>query len=258
MLTLTLQSVSALLKLGFVAVAFSLRRYVSNDRGLYVTSWRWLTAAFLVSGLSGGIQASWAVAAVRAGVGSATYELYIAAMPGLNYSRFMVAISLGIALSVLPFMPERASRARFGSLVAGALAAAAVGVLCGQAERFDPALHATRVAVLQFFETAVLLTALLVAVLRSSMDTWLWLTLFVYTFRQALNTVVWAAAALGYAPGAWHPPFWAAPLLGVVMWSLMIALGWRRLLLARRGAVVSAIFRHGDPSSGNGISSLRV
>jgi hypothetical protein len=195
---------------------------------------------------------------VRAGAGSKIYEMYISAMAAMNYSRYGVAIALGVALCLLPFLGERAARVGSAAVLTGALAAAALGVLAGLGETtFVAGVHSSRLAQLQVVETAVLLTALFVAVLRSSMDTWLWLALFVYAFRQALNTLLWAAAARGVLPGEWHPPYWLTPLIGIATWLVMIGLAWHRLTLARRRIPAHPIFGDPNPTQPDSFRSLR-
>lgn len=243
MLTLALQTIAAVLKLVFVGVAVGVTRRQRDDPSLPASAWRWLAMAFLVSGVSGIIQAFWAVAAFAAGAGTEVYELYIGGIPAMNYSRFAVAILLGLGLTAMPMLPPRVKSTPDRWLVAAALAAALLGVAAGLLEGpFVGGLHHSRIAVLQLVETAVLFSALLVGVARGGMDIWLWLCLFIYGFRQALNALVWAATAWDAVPGAWYPPFWLSPVIGVTMWLLMIAFASRRLILARRGVAVGSAF----------------
>jgi hypothetical protein len=242
LLTLVLQSMSSLLKLAFVLVALAIVRRQRNEASLPAACWRWVGLALLVSAASDLLQSVWAVAAVAGGEHSRVYQLYLAWMPAMNYSRYAIAIGLGLVLTALPFAGDRLRLLRGEAIVVAATAIALVGVAGGLLEGgFTGSVHTFRLAVLQVAETSALFAALLVAVVRTSMDGWLWLTLFVYTFRQAVESLLWSAQA-GSATGAWHPPFWASPAIGVVMWLAMVGLAHRRLTLARRDVPAPGIF----------------
>jgi hypothetical protein len=261
MLTLTLQSINTLVKILFVPIALLIVREAGSDRSFLTVAWRWVAAAFLVSGISSLVQGVWAIVAFRGGAGSMELESYIAWMPALNYSRFSTAIFLAIGLATLPYLPAQLRPYRLTMLIGLAAGAGLVGVLLGFAEGpFVRGLHNSRLSVLQLVETLVLFAALWVAVVRRTMDLWLWLCLFIYAFRQSINSLIWAGTAWGVLPGVWHPPFWTSPALGIGMWVLMVGIAGHRLLHSRRGAPIAPVFSPAGTSSvaesAPGISSI--
>jgi hypothetical protein len=262
-LTLSLQTAAAILKVLFVGVAVFVARRTTIGQSTMNAGWRWVAIAFAVSGVAGLLQSAWAIDAVRSGPSARSYALYLEWLPAMNYGSFGIAILLGLALAALPYLPERERRPGRGWFILVVIAGA-IGVLLGRVEGgFDPAVNISRVSALQALETVVLLAALWTTLLRQALDSWLWLAMFVYAIRQAVNALVWAATVWVADPDGWHPPFWLSPSVGVAMWLVMIALALRRLHLARLGLPARAIFalpggeEPGGLVSGTGIDAPR-
>jgi hypothetical protein len=243
LLTLTLQTVTAVLKLIFVGIAILIVRRHAEPVSPPGAAWRWIAISFLVSGISGLFQSLWAVRAYVSGPGSEVYARYLAWMPAMNYSRYAIVFLLAGILILLAFgrVPPRVLRP--GVILTLCVAAALVGAMAGLREgAFAPGVHAARLAELQVVEMLLLLAALFAAVVFGSMDAWLWMTVLVYALRQSFNTLLWAAHAAGAVDGAWNPPFWMGAAVGCVAWLGMIALALGWLRRARQGRPVSIIF----------------
>jgi hypothetical protein len=260
MLTMTLLSITAVLKVVFAGICLAVVARIRPVRSAAETSWVWITAAFLVSAASGLFQGVWAAFAFAAGPGQPVFEGYLRWLSAMNYSRFGVMIGLGVSLSVLALLPSRPAFTRMSPPLLISATLLLPGILAGYMEgSFESGLHASRLSVLQVVETLALLGALFVAAVRRSMDSWLWLALFVYGFRQAVNALLWAGNAWIEVPGAWHPPVWVDPAIGIGIWLVMIGFAGRRLQLARRGSGATTIFavpgdaEYGQPASATGI-----
>ncbi len=260
MITMTLLSITALLKAVFAALAVAVVGRCGYAREATEMQWVWLSAAFAVSAASGLFQAVWAAFAFAAGPGGAVYESYLAWLPAMNYSRYGVMIALGVCLSVLPFLPFRPAFASFSWPIFISGAMLLPGIVAGYTEgAYAPGLHPSRLSVLQVVETFALLSALFVAVVRRTMDTWLWLILFLYAVRQAVNALLWAAYAWRALPDGWQTPNWLDPAVGIVVWSTMIALAEHRRRLARRGSSAPIIFAlGGDEANVRGSTGIDV
>jgi hypothetical protein len=243
MLTMTLLSISALLKTVFAGLAVRVVASIGQAHTRPAVSWVWLAAAFLVSAISGLAQAVWAALAFEKGAGSSVMDLYVRWMPAMNYSRFGVMVGLGIGLSVVAFLSPRPAFSRLFWPVVISAVLLFPGFIAGYLEGpYVRGFHQSRLSILQLVETLALLAALFFAVIRRSMDTWLWLALFVYGFRQVVNTLTWAGTVWLSTPGAWHPPVWLDPAIGIAVWLTMIGIATHRLRLARRGTTASSIF----------------
>ncbi|CAN5626651.1 hypothetical protein BH23GEM8_BH23GEM8_01880 [soil metagenome] len=243
MLTLTLTTVAAVLKMVFAGIAAAIVLRCRQDGSMAMTAWRWALGAFLVSGLSGVFQAVWAVMAVRGGAGSDVWDSYMEWMPAMNYSRFTVMVGCGITLAALPFLPVRARDISLTIICLVSTVLLLPGIAAGMIEgAYVGERHAPNLAVWQVVETVALLAALFSAVVRQTMDSWLWLALCIYAIRQAANAIIWAASTTYGVEGAWHAPFWMSAAVGITMWSIMIGMAVKRLWLARQGIPAMTIF----------------
>jgi len=243
MLTLTLTTAAVVLKMVFVGIAAAIVLHCRHDRSLPMIAWRWAMGAFLISGTSGVIQDIWARMAVAGGAGSAIWDSYMSWMPAMNYSRFTVMVGCGLMLAALPFLPPRPRDVSLITICLFSTALLLPGLAAGLLEgAYVGERHGPILAVWQVVETVALFAALFSAVVRQSMDSWLWLCLCVYAIRQAINALIWAAHTTLGVDGAWHAPYWASAAVGVLMWSVMIGLAVRRLLLARHDMTARTIF----------------
>jgi hypothetical protein len=250
MLTLTLSTISAGLKMVFVGIAAAIVSRCRQDRSTAMTAWRWALGAFLLSGLSGVFQAVWGLMAVAGGAGSAVWDAYMEWMPAMNYSRYTVMVGCGFALAALPFLPARARDISFTTICLVSTLLILLGIAAGLIEGpYVNQRHATNLAIWQVVETVALLAALFAAVVRQAMDSWLWLCLCVYAIRQAANALIWAASTTTGEDGAWHAPLWMSAAVGVTMWSIMIGLAVRRLWLAKQNRPATMIFSLDVPAS---------
>lgn len=244
MTTLIFQTLLPLPKLIFAVLALagaSSMRDEGTERRR--RAWKLVGVAFLISAVHQALHMVWAIAAYHAGQGTLVYSEYIRYAPALNHSRTFLAA----ALALLFIVRQRSERTSLLLLLAGLFAGAVVGVLEGP---LVPARHFAVVTVTEAVALFLFLGALIRNIRGERMDRLLWLSLAVYGGWQTTATLFSSMKAV-WGTGVWTPDFAVTYMIAICVWSLMAALAYHRLRLARRGIPVPALLepaRSRDPS----------
>jgi hypothetical protein len=242
-LIIALQTAVALLGFLFGVQALGVTRALSGTRAAHHAAWELTAVGFLVAGVSSVVWSAFAVWAVAAGPGSAAWNGSVTWMPVGNYGRSVAKAMLALLLCCIPWLAGLTPRARGAASLGSLLAMFAAGGVYGYLE--GPLRSGTHFSIYAVFQTAeliLLLAALFIAVLQSSMDRWLWAILAIYGVRQALNALSVSALAWLGIPGRWALSPMVVHLMGVASYLMMMALAHRRLQLARRRVAVPGMF----------------
>lgn len=250
MWTLVLQALVSLLLLAFGLVAWRIAR-VPVGRTSHVDSWGLTASTFILVSLISGFQNAFGTLAYLQGQGAIVWDWYMVSAPSLNHSRTIAL--LGFFL-VLPFASSRPLGRLFGShrwLQHIALVAfgAGIGALVGLTEDgFSVPIHFKAVATLDVLELLVVLAVLFFVLMRNLVDQLLWFALSVYAFSLALNAI-WTSALIGYGvPSIWTPPALQMHVYRVVLASVMLLLGVRRLALGNASIGIPGLMETIRPS----------
>lgn len=240
---LALQTAVALMGFLFGVQALGVFHALPGARPAHRAAWELTAIGFLVAGVSSVVWSVFAVWAVVAGEGSAAWNGSVTWMPVGNYGRSLVKAMLALILCCIPWLAGLTPRARRAASLGSLLAMFAAGGVYGYLE--GPLRSGTHFSIYAVFQTAeliLLLVALFLAVVQSTMDRWLWAILAIYGVRQALSALsVSALAWLGF-PGRWALNPMVVHLMGVASYLMIMALAHRRLQLARRGVAVPGMF----------------
>lgn len=204
-------------------------------------TWFVVGAAFSLSAIDGLAQSAAGGWALLAGPGTPVFEQYLRLAPAANHSRTFLGIGMGLLLTLLAGFRSAGGVGR-GAVLAllglSMIAGAAVGFHEGP---LSASRHAEAAARFDMIETWAILLALLLSLLSYSLDRVLWFALFIHAVRQSWNALWSSAFAWADVPGAWVPSAVGTHMIAIGAWSLMAALAYHRLRLARRGIPVPAL-----------------
>lgn len=242
MTTVVLQLAQTLFTLCFGVLGMVVARHRGMPR-VHRLAWTLTGVAFTVTGAHAVAQASFAAVAFTAGPGSPAWNTYLRWMPAGNDGRAFAVMGFGVAL--LYFVARGAAReprppwSYAAALVACLLAGSWVGLAEGP---FTPAMHFPVLTVIDAVALITLLAALWLAAVHDTVDFLLWVALACYAAQEAVSVDLhYLASWLGTA-GALHLWPGMPHAIGTATFAVMIGCALRRLLLARRGAQVPALF----------------
>lgn len=242
MITLTFQTLVGVLSLVFGAVALQIGRKRYGLPEAHGVSWKVVGIAFVFGGIANCLYSVGAIWAFLSGPDSAAWAQYVRWSPTGNYARAFVKFVAGAALALAAIASIRSRLGDWKMLLLLSVGAYVLGGVLGWIEGTDRwSLHYTNLAIYEAVEVGALLSALLVGLLKNSMDRHLWIIVGLYTFRQVLNVLFWAAFAWITVDGAWTPHPSQVHIFGAIVYVAMIAVAARRLQLARRGVRVPSL-----------------
>lgn len=239
MRTLFLQSAVAVLSFVFGGIALRVSRRVTlpGTRSTWeLTGW-----AFLLPAVLGLLMSFAACRAFAAGPRSAVYQLYIRHVPATSYARICAKIAFGVVLCASVSLSRMDARRRTAAGVAITVAAMLAGACIGHAQgALVPRTSYVNQSVFEAAELVALLAAVLAGLRRSTLDRLLWVALALYTAKQALNPLLLGSFAwMGQAGNDLASLTIRA--MAAAVYTVMVALAGRRLVLARRGVSVAAM-----------------
>lgn len=248
MTTLFLQYLTGFLALAFGIVSLKVGRSARAFPDLQRRAWILTGLAFTLGGVDKVVMDSWAVAAYFSGAGTHVYDGYLQAVTVGNHSRIVLKLSYGLLLACFVAFRGLPAR-RFYTLGLGlfALSLVAGGMLGWMEGTFEAVRHLPLIASSETVEMMVLLVALFVALLSSSIDRLLWTCIAIYALRQALNAIWWSAMTWFDVGNVWIPgPVWLMAQ-ACVAYVVMLVLTVRCLQAARRGERVPALLEPFTP-----------
>lgn len=229
MLTLFLQSLSALLLLAFAAVVLSVRRRLpADDR--YRGGWGAVGTIFLFYAASAVAGGALAVAAFFAGPGTEPWDAFLRIAPGGNFGRILLAYLLSAAIALLAAGRLGARERRW--LPAACVAALVGGAIMGTLQGRSGPEHFGAAALLQSAGLAAFCAVLLVALRRDALEGTLWLALAASCFAWALDTPLLAALAREGGAGI---PGWVTMAVRTAFGTVAVTLVAHRLGELRAG-----------------------
>lgn len=248
MLTLTLQSASAVLVLLFGVLALAVSRYgyvLPPDRR---AGWRLTGLGFTLLGASAVLQNAAAILAFASGAGTAAYEAYLRLAPAGNLSRNALGTAFAVVL-VVPAWRGRDPGRRFwrGALAVMLLAMAAGGVLGWAEGTFDVGVHGVSTAVFLTVEIIAFAVVLLVSAARGTFDVFLFAALMLYALMMALSVPLFTGLSLKGVLAGEAPAPWVVHLQAVLFQAVMGVIAALRLALLRRGVRASEVFGREPP-----------
>ena len=239
MLTLVLQCVVAVLKLGFGIAAFGVVRRLRDTVEPKGAAWVLTAYTFTLGGLILCVQNFLAPAAYFGGAKSEAYRMFTRFLPVGNYARTVSMICFALGLLALSRIPRpgrpRVMAGLVALSVAGALAGAGLGAL---EEQLSAVRHFPNLAILSSAQLLAFLAALFVALLANSADRMLWGALGAYAFHEALNTFYFGALMNVDTPNTWSPSPSQVQMYGAAIWAIMIGFAVHRWRVAARGGEV--------------------
>lgn len=241
MLTLWLQVAVSVLSVTFGIAALLIARGSHDFPEPHRKTWTTVALAFLLGGASNVMQNAGAVWAFIAGPASSVWAEYLLWAPVGNHSRAFLRVAMAAALLGVAsiWIRARIQRRELLLLFGGAMF---TGALNGRGEgAISAGVHFSSVAVLNTIEVSVILPALFVGMVHSTMDRLLWAALGVYAVRQTLNVISFSALAWLDVPGTWTPHPAHAQAIGVACYVIMIGIAVHRLQLAQRGLAVPSL-----------------
>jgi hypothetical protein len=243
MRTLIFQSLGTLVSLLFGVVALRIGRYPVPYASARRQAWLVVGFAFVMFSLNKGLQECFAVAAFLSGEGAPIYDFFISWSPAFNQSRTIAGIALWLVLGLFVVTGQAFRRRDLAVAMAAILAGMAIGAGIGIYESgLEGVRHFSAVAILDSAELAVLLSVLFGLLVRDRLDRLLWLALAIHAIKLAVNTI-WMAALINWSvPGSWSPPIWYMHAGRAVLTGVMLGLAWWRLILAKRGVEIPALF----------------
>lgn len=246
MLTLVLQNLVTLcdyLFAGFALAAAPADAAASPPRA----AWRLTGVAFLAVAIVKTVQNAWGTWAFFAGSEAEVYRAFILWMPVANHARAVMTLVFGallLAVAGMSAVPRRFWAVSHGLLLGGLLLGAVLGWLEGA---FREAQHYSMTSLFSVVELMLLGSALVVALVRASLDRLLWVCFAAYLTYEALNAAWFAGLAWLSVPGAWVPSLAALQALRLTVLVLMTGVAWHRFRLERAGLAVPALLETAEP-----------
>lgn len=260
MVTYTLQWLVALLTGAFAMLAFRIAKPGVVADPFYRSAWKLAGAAFLIESISITVQYIWGGLALWGGASSAEMASYLRWAPAMNHGRTFLSLALSVFLVVLASRSAPPGRWYWRAYFGVVLAMLGLGVVAGVAEGpLVEARHYLQVALWDTAELVVVLSTLFVLLLSDKVDRYLWGALATNGFSVALSIIWMAALSRTTNPLVWSPSPLQIVAYRIVLGSVMVALGLRRLALARGGGKVGGLIagaaRPAGSSSGGFASS---
>lgn len=247
MFTMGLQLLVTALLLSFGVLSLVIAGRAAFQKPFHKVFWTLAGAGFVTHGTLQATQNLWGSLAMAAGGTSATMATYLRWVPAFNHSRTFLWLAFS---GIMVWMARRDTLPGPRAWGATALALAVgllVGALLGYHEgSLLASTHYTRVALLDALELVVLLGVLFVALVSGRVDRHLWGALAVFATMVALNIVWYAAMSMIDDKRVWTPAPWMMSAYRVVPTAVMVAIGARRLQLARRGIKVPSLLDRGS------------
>jgi hypothetical protein len=237
--TLAFQWLGAALNFLIGVVALRIGAGESRTRPIHLAGWTVVGTALLIAGAVDVFQTSTAVLAVALGPGSFVYDQYVRWAMAMNHSRTGAEIAMGLVLAWLAVRGSPSARGPAAApwIIVAGLALGAVGGV-----RTDGflLLDFLAIAASNTLELAVLGVALLLALIRSSIDWILWVAVAIKMLSQAMNVLIFTTLAWFSADGGWYVVPWVQQLYQLVIVAAMLGLAIWRLRIGSRGGAVAA------------------
>jgi hypothetical protein len=239
MTTLLLQWIVSASAAALAVVALMIARTAQSSPPARTAAWGVVGVGFLVIGLNGLVHNAFATWAFSAGPNTGVYDAFLRWSGAGNFSRSLWVVGVFSLLAIQGWTGRQLASLRLwgAMLVASTLAAALIHIQFGTSE-------VGQYTVLAVFETVEMVIALLatgVLIFRDAADRLLVGLLCVFGLRQALSGLWTAAFTWLEQSNAWCPSCGSLKIMGLILYSAMIALAVYRLILARRGVYVPAL-----------------
>jgi hypothetical protein len=241
-LTASLQLLVDLVTLCFGLLALATARRTAHAPPETGAPWYLAGACFTLAGVHGALQSMLALWAVLTRHPAVMEAIRTVQVPGNDGRGFILlawaALFLGLVAARRLGTPPAPYRV-VGILLLAMLAGTTLGVL---ESPFVRSQHYSIISITSAVVVMMLLAALWLAAVRDSVDYLLWSAVLVYAVREAVDVSLLSIFSSLSVPQSWTPARWHLQALAVVAYTGMSALAARRLVLARRGAEVPALF----------------
>jgi len=193
--TLAFQWLGAALNFLIGLVALRIGSSEARARPIHLAGWSVVGTALLFAGVVDVFQTSTAVLAVALGPGSFVYDQYVRWAMAMNHSRTGAEIAMGL---VLAWLAVRGSPSARGPAAAPwiIVAGLALGALGGVRTDGFLFIDFLAIAASNTLELAVLGVALLLALIRSSIDWILWVAVAIKMLSQGINVLIFTTLVL--------------------------------------------------------------
>jgi hypothetical protein len=246
MVTMGLQLLVTALLLTFGLLSLVIAGRAPFQKPFHKVFWTLAGIAFVAHATLQATQNLWGSLALAAGGSSATMATYLRWVPAFNHSRTFLWLAFSAVVVWFARRGTLPGRRAWGATLAALAAGLLVGALLGYHEGSILArTHYTRVALLDAIELVIVLTVLFIALVSGRVDRHLWGALAVFATMVALNIVWYAAMSMIDDKRVWSPAPWMMNAYRVVPTAVMVAIGVRRLQLARRGVKVPSLLDRG-------------
>ena len=248
MLTLTLQSVSAVLALLFGVLALGVSRHAHTLPPDRYAGWRLTGLGFTLIGASATLQNTTAVLAFVSGQGTPVYDAYLRLAPAGNLSRCALGIAYAAALAYLAWSGRRPGRRFWRRATVLMLLGMAAGGAAGWAEgAFHIRTHGVSASVFLAVEVIAFAAVLLVSAARGTFDVFLFAALMLYALMMVISVPLFTGMSLAGTVTVPAPPPWLLHLQAVLFQGVMVGVAGVRLQLVRRGVRAAEVFGREPP-----------